>query len=278
MSLSCNARGNRLLIAGLFAMFVLAVMSAPAWAQSDTPKFDVFAGYQWLHPGATVPIDTGNPESPNPFQLPDMAKGIGGAFTYNFDQHWGLETDFGYSRDSHSSASEWTASFGPRFMWRTDGANFFLHALGSYNRVTYDNALGLASNNGIGAVLGGGMDIPFTKHFAWRLFQVDYVWARHNYANIAALDLPSLRRPTFEGVRLRTGVVYSWGGAPAVLPAAACSVQPSEVLVGEPITATVSASNFNPKHTVAYSWAGNGGTVTGKDTTASIDKIGRAHV
>jgi outer membrane protein OmpA-like peptidoglycan-associated protein len=48
-------------------------------------------------------------------------------------------------------------------------------------------------------------------------------------------------------------------------------VQPAEVLVGEPITATVSASNFNPKHTVAYSWSGNGGQVTGKDTTASID-------
>ena len=42
-------------------------------------------------------------------------------------------------------------------------------------------------------------------------------------------------------------------------------------MVGEPITATVTASNFNPKHTVTYSWSGNGGQVTGKDTTASID-------
>jgi len=33
----------------------------------------------------------------------------------------------------------------------------------------------------------------------------------------------------------------------------------------------VSATNFNPKHTVSYSWSGNGGTVNGKDTTASID-------
>jgi outer membrane protein OmpA-like peptidoglycan-associated protein len=42
-------------------------------------------------------------------------------------------------------------------------------------------------------------------------------------------------------------------------------------MVGEPITANVTASNFDPKHTVSYSWSGNGGTVTGKDTTASID-------
>ena len=42
-------------------------------------------------------------------------------------------------------------------------------------------------------------------------------------------------------------------------------------MVGEPITATVSTSNFNPKHTVTYAWSGNGGQVTGKDTTAQID-------
>ena len=41
--------------------------------------------------------------------------------------------------------------------------------------------------------------------------------------------------------------------------------------MGEPITATVSASNFNPKHTVTYSWSGTGGQVTGKDTAATID-------
>ena len=42
-------------------------------------------------------------------------------------------------------------------------------------------------------------------------------------------------------------------------------------MVGEPVTATVTASNFNPKHTVTYAWSGNGGQVTGKDTTATID-------
>ena len=66
---------------------------------------------------------------------------------------------------------------------------------------------------------------------------------------LAAPQFPDLRRPTLEGVRLRTGMVFNWGGAEPVTPAAACSVQPTEVMVGEPITATVTASNFNPKHT-----------------------------
>jgi outer membrane protein OmpA-like peptidoglycan-associated protein len=154
-----------------------------------------------------------------------------------------------------------------------DSANVFIHALASFNRASY--AAGLNQNNGIGAILGGGLDIPFTKMFAWRLFQADYVFARHNYSGYADPEFPSLRRVSFEGARLRTGVVISWGGAPAIPPAAACSVQPTEVLVGEPITATVNPSNFNPKHTVTYAWSGNGGgQLTGKDTTASIDTNG----
>jgi outer membrane protein OmpA-like peptidoglycan-associated protein len=56
-------------------------------------------------------------------------------------------------------------------------------------------------------------------------------------------------------------------------PAVACSVQPKEVFVGEPVTATLTASNFNPKHTLTYVWkpSNGGGKVIGKDTTAQIE-------
>jgi hypothetical protein len=269
MSVGFSLSKGRVIV-GLLAVLAVSVVSYPAFAQSDSnPKFDAFAGYQWLNPGATVPAPGSDPNNPTPFKLPSMAKGIGGAFTFNFDKHWGLETDLGYNRDTNSASSEWTLAVGPRFMFRTDDAAFFLHALPSYNRATYD--AGVTTSNGIGALLGGGMDLPFAKGFAWRVFQVDYVWARHNFSDFAAPQFPDLRRPTFEGVRLRTGIVLSWGGAPPVAPAASCSVQPAAVLVGEPITATVSASNFNPKHKVTYAWSGSGGLVTGKDTTAQID-------
>jgi outer membrane protein OmpA-like peptidoglycan-associated protein len=271
-------RAQRAMVLSLFAFLAVFLISNLAVAQSDsTPKFDVFAGYQWLHPGANVPVNTGDPAAPLSLKLPDMPKGAGGAFAYNFDRHWALEGDFGYNRDTPSSSSEWTAGVGPRFMVRTDTANFFLHSLVSFNRVGYDNGVAISSSNGIGAILGGGMDLPLTKSLAWRLFQVDYVWTRHNYADIVDPGVPDLRRASFEGVRLRTGIVYSWGGAPAIAPTAACSVQPTEVFVGEPINATVTGSNFNPKHTVlTYAWTGNGGTVTGKDTAATIDTTGAA--
>jgi hypothetical protein len=217
-----------------------------------------------------VPDPSSIPSNPSPLVVPD-GSGFGAAVTYNFDPHWGGEIDFGTNILSH--ANETTLSAGPRFIWRSESANFFLHTLVSYNRLSVD---GLNGSSGIGAILGAGMDLPLRKGLAWRLFEADYVWARHNYAAFAAPDFPDLRRPSLEGTRLRTGLVFSWGGAPAVAPAASCSVQPSEVMVGEPITATVSASNFNPKHTVTYSWSGNGGVVTGKDTTASIDTTNAA--
>ena len=47
-------------------------------------------------------------------------------------------------------------------------------------------------------------------------------------------------------------------------------------MVGEPVTVTASGSNFNPKHTLTYSWASTGGKITGKDNTATIDTNGVA--
>jgi outer membrane protein OmpA-like peptidoglycan-associated protein len=261
-------------MAGLPVLFAVILVSASALAQSDSnPKWDLFAGYQYLNPGGTVPTGA-DPNNPIPFKFPAMSRGLGGALTYNLDSHWGAEGDFGYNWDPRTGTSEWTAGAGPRFIVRTEGVALFLHALGTLNRVSYES--GLQTHNGIGVILGGGMDIPFSKMFAWRVFGADYVWAQHNFANLAAPEFPTLRRPEFEGVRLRTGVVISWGGAEELVPAASCTVQPAEVMVGEPISATVTASNFNPKHPVTYSWSGNGGQVTGKDTAASIDTANAA--
>jgi outer membrane protein OmpA-like peptidoglycan-associated protein len=273
ISSSTTSAGRRLMT-GLPALIAVILVSTSALAQSDSnPKWDVFAGYQYLNPGGTVPTGA-DPNNPIPFKFPGMSRGLGGAVTYNLDSHWGAEGDLGYNWDPRSGTSEWTAGAGPRFIVRTEGLALFLHALGTLNRVSYES--GLVTHNGIGIILGGGMDIPLGRMFSWRVFGVDYVWAQHNFANLAAPEFSSLRRPEFEGVRLRTGVVINWGGAEELVPAASCTVQPAEVMVGEPISATATASNFNPKHPVTYSWSGNGGPVSGKDTTATIDTANAA--
>jgi outer membrane protein OmpA-like peptidoglycan-associated protein len=253
-------------------MLAVISISNSAVAQSDSnPKWDLFVGYQWLHPGGTVPTPFGDPVRPTPFKIPDMSKGFGSALTYNFDPHWGAEFDFGHNWGD--SNYETTGSIGPRFIWRTDAANYFVHGLVSFNRLSVG---GLKPDNGIGAILGGGMDLPIRKWMSLRLFEADYVWAHHHFPDNVSPAFPDLRRPSLEGVRLRTGLVFNWGGAPEVAPTVTCSAQPAEVMVGEPITVTASASNFNPKHTVTYSWSGNGGQVTGKDATAHIDTTNAA--
>jgi outer membrane protein OmpA-like peptidoglycan-associated protein len=278
MSLCYLNKGRGVVVGLLFTLAVL-LLSSPALAQSDSnpPKWDIFAGYQWLHPGGTVPTPFSDFNNPTPYTVPDMPHGFGFSATYNFDAHWGLEADIGHNwaeQGSGSGVYESTGSIGPRFIWRTDSANYFVHTMVSLNRV---NVPGLNTWDGIGAVLGGGVDLPIRKWLALRLFEADWVWARHDYADFAAPSNDNnLRNPTFDGVRLRTGLVFSWGGAAPLTPSASCSVQPTEVMVGEPITATVTASNFNPKHTVMYTWTGNGGQVTGKDTTATIDTTNAA--
>jgi hypothetical protein len=270
MSLSPRLVCGRVVSLVVLSVLVVILASLPVVGQdSDTPKYEIFAGYQWLHPGITVPTPFQNPNSPVPFKVPDMSAGFGSAFTYNFSRLVGLEGDFGTNWDNY----ETTLSGGPKLTARTDTANYFIHTLLSYNRLAVN---GLPNANGIGAILGGGMDLKITKLFSLRLFEADYVWARQNYASVVSPQFSDLRRPSAEGVRLRTGLVFNFGYPTPVSPAASCSVQPSEVMVGEPVTATATASGFNPKHTLNYSWTSNGGKITGKDNTASIDTNGIA--
>src|SRR5271165_4694140 len=201
MSLCSKLRNGHLAL-GLLVVLAITLISSSAFAQSDSnPKWDLFVGYQWLHPGATVPSPFTDFNNPTGMNVPDMSAGFGSALTYNFDPHWGAEFDFGHNWGN--SNYETTVSVGPRFIWRTDYMNYFLHTMVSLNRV---NVNGLNAGNGIGAILGGGMDLPIKKWLAFRLFEADYVWARHNYSSFASQDFPDLERPSFEGVRLRTGL------------------------------------------------------------------------
>lgn len=262
------ARSNALV---LFAAACVVLTGLAQGQDQPVPKADLFIGYQWLNPGGTVPAPGSSPGNPLALKLNSIPQGVGSSFTYNFSRYLGLEADYGGNWNKYGN--ETTASIGPRLMFRGDGANFFVHTLLGLNRLTVPQ---LDSNNGIGAVLGGGIDLGIRRWLSFRLIEADYVWARHNFQQFAPATEPDLQRPSLNGARLRSGLVFNFGFPPAVSPAASCSVQPSEVMVGEPITATATASNFNPKHTLTYNWTSNGGKVTGKDNTATIDTNGVA--
>jgi outer membrane protein OmpA-like peptidoglycan-associated protein len=272
MSASCGSRNGLMFRTCLFLTlaFILFSVVASAQQQQTPPKFDIFAGYQWLNPGGNIPGGTDGAGNVLPFKLPSMGKGGGLAFGYNFHPNFALEGDIGLNLKDQFDIS--TYSIGPRFTWRSEGFNLFAHTLLGDNHMTTP----YGARNGIGAILGGGIDLPIVKRISLRLIEADYQWAHHNFASVVPPSQPDLRRPSYEGARLRSGVVFNFGGEPEVPPAANCTVDHAEVMQGEPVTATVSTTNFNPKHPLTYAWSGNGGTVAGKDTSASIDTKGVA--
>ena len=171
----------------------MLISTAAVAQEQETPKAELFVGYQWLHPGATVPSPFQPPTAPIAQKMGDIPQGAGASFTYNFTPHWGLEADYGGNKNKNGAEN--TVSIGPRFAWRNEGVTFFAHTLLGYNRLTVPL---VDSSNGIGAILGGGMDLNLWRRLSFRLFEADYVWAHHNFADEVSPAFPDLRRPTLE--------------------------------------------------------------------------------
>jgi outer membrane protein OmpA-like peptidoglycan-associated protein len=97
----------------------------------------------------------------------------------------------------------------------------------------------------------------------WRYLDVDYRGNR-GFINDVAQSGPLV------------GLDFQFGGKPPVPPAASCSVAPTEVYPGDPVTATIRTQNFNPKHTVTYKWSSTGSRISGTGTSGNVDTSGLA--
>jgi outer membrane protein OmpA-like peptidoglycan-associated protein len=172
--------------------------------------------------------------------------------------------------DNHWSdqGSVATLMAGPRFKFRQEQFQPFLQGLVGLHRLSID---GLGADNRIGAIVGGGFDIPVKERFAIRLFEADYVWAHHNFFP----KVPGTQNLT--GARLRAGILLNLLTGPPPAPlAATCAMNPTSVMAGEPVTLTVNATNIPKNHTVTYSYNATGGTSTPKDNATQIDTTGLA--
>jgi outer membrane protein OmpA-like peptidoglycan-associated protein len=265
---------SRIGFAAVLMMFVGLFWSSALAQGEPAPKIEIFTGYQWLHPDVTVADPHAGFNPPSPLHLPDSAKGAGASVTYNFTPLLGLEADGG--GNWHDLYNDSTFSLGPRLTYRGDGTNIFMHTMLGLNHLAV-SGLNQNNNTHLGAILGGGIDLKTGwKLLSIRLLEADYVWGMTNYANLISPGFPSFRRPSIEGARLRAGLVWNFGYPSTAIPSVTCSVQPTEVMVGEPVTANVATRDFNPKHALTYNWSSSGGKITGKDTTASIDTNGVA--
>src|SRR4051812_38433459 len=111
----------RRFVSFLFLTLVsVLLISATGVAQDEaTPKWDLFVGYQWLHPGITVPAPFQPVNQPVGVKMGDIPQGAGAALAYNFTKMLALEADYGGNKNKYGSVN--TASIGPRMAWRSEG-------------------------------------------------------------------------------------------------------------------------------------------------------------
>jgi outer membrane protein OmpA-like peptidoglycan-associated protein len=269
---------GRIAVMQLAVVAVLCSLSTFAAAQDQpAPKWELFGGYSFFDPGANVHGLLPGGLLPLSSRLESNPRGVGASITYNFNRWFGLTGDISGHWDSNETgvggriddAAFYNLSTGPKLTLRGHYFSPFLEALVGAHRLSPDLFHG---DDGFGFMAGGGLDVDLNRRFALRLLRADYVFSNNQFGPSASVSATDVR-----GVRLQSGVVFMFGGGPAGPPPSGnCTINPSEVMVGEPSTVTAAGSNFNSKHTLNYTWSSTGGQVSGKDNTATLDSTGLA--
>jgi outer membrane protein OmpA-like peptidoglycan-associated protein len=269
---------GRVVVAWLAVLVAVCGLGTLLIAQDQpAPKWELYGGYSAFYPGCDLHGLLPGGVVPVTSCLKWDPRGAGVSVTYDFNRWFGLTVD---SSGQWGSGNAGTAaridqveffnlSVGPKITFRSHYFSPFLEALVGEHRL--DSEV-FGNDDEVGFMIGGGLDLNLTRHFALRLARADFVFSNHQYGPAAIVPATDVR-----GVRLQSGLVFMFGGGEPGPPASAsCSVNPNEVMVGEPTTATAGPNGFNPKHTLNYAWSSTGGQITGKGNTASIDTNGVA--
>jgi len=205
-----------------------------------------------------------------------------GSFTYNVNKWIGLTAEAGtyaFSRAVPVTGSVeggfQTFLFGPRLnLRRKYFVPFVEFLIGDFRA---DGAVtGGPRQSSFALAAGGGVDVVFTKHIAWRFAQLDYLMTNANGVNLN----PSGRQNNF---RAGTGVVLRWGfpppppPPPSGPPTASCSANPASVYQGSNDASAIHVTASSPASLpLNYSYTATGGTVEGTGPDARWNSSGLA--
>ena len=238
--------------------FMCTVAGLGTAQDQRAPKWEFSGQYSFWHPGADVHGVLPLGLVPLSSRLEVNPRGVGADLTYNVNRWFGLTLDAGTNWGSREKtvtnriddAGFSNLSFGPKITLRKRHFSPFIEALIGDHRLMPD---AFHDVDKLGFMFGGGLDVNVSRHIALRLLRADYVMSSYRYGPASTTATTDLR-----GERLQTGLVLKFGGGEAEpASSASCSVQPNEVFAGEPVTATATGSNFNPKRTMRYEWSGN---------------------
>jgi len=270
----------------VLAMF-LVVAGTFAAAQDDFPKAELTPEFEYIH--ISPPFGSVGNQSFN-------CLGAGGTFQYNLTRLIGIAGDLDYCKmtnlgsvfnpsGANVNANMFTYLFGPRFTVRRESRlEPFAEVLFGGDRLSLNCKAGAGvcqglfpngtSRNAFALTAGGGFDVKLNRRLALRAVDAEYMYTR--FGNGCLAGVCPAGNQSQNSFRLTSGLVIGLGLPTLVTPSASCSVQPTDVYAGEPVSATANAMNFNPKRTLTYSWSATGGKISGKAATANVDTIGLA--
>ncbi len=257
----------------------LCIGGAPLVAQQPTPpdapkpnipvsRVDLYGGYAYIDPYNSGTGGSARYQPINP-------GAIAGA-SYFFNRYLGAQVEGGFHPDGPNDCM-YTGQVGPVLRLPIARVTPFIHVLGGASKV--GGPMFQPCTWGWGVTGGGGLDylLPVLHdHLAWRIFQADY---ERMHVDFGTPDQFNLTGGTADinSLRLATGVVLKFGNIVPPPPVAlSCSVTPTEVYVGDPVTLTADATNLNPKMQPTYTWTSTSGKVAGSGATATIDTKGVA--
>jgi len=177
-SKSCLGR----VLAMLAAIIVLLCASGtPAAAQDQpAPKWEIFGGYSYLYPNATVHGVLPSGLSPLSSQLESNPRGGGASVTYDFNRWLGISLDASKEWSSGETgvgnriddAGFSNVSVGPKFTYRTQHFAPFFEALLGEHHLSPDAFHDVTK---LGFMVGAGLDVNLNRRFALRVIRADYV-------------------------------------------------------------------------------------------------------
>lgn len=152
---------------------------------ADYPKAEVFGGYQYtrLEGGLNT-------------------NGFNFALNGNFNDWFGITADIGagYKSESGVNFSNYTYTFGPVLSLRANKSYTpFVHVLiGGDHASVGASGLGSVSGNGYALLAGGGVDLNFSEHLAFRAAQADWMLV-HSSGSTSS-----------KNARISTGIVFKF--------------------------------------------------------------------
>ena len=141
----------------LVTVCLAALSAAAASAQRETPKAEVFGGYQYAN-GDGLSLNGWNT-----------------AITANVSRSFGITADFA---GVYNGGHVYSYMFGPTLSARGKHVTPFVHAL--FGGATGEGPAG--GSTAFSMAFGGGIDANAGNHFAFRIFQGDWWVLRSNGA------------------------------------------------------------------------------------------------